>query len=106
MASRMAGRLSELRHLRFIGRAAERMLFHSTLTETPPPFHALYIFGPGGVGKSSLLREFVFAAQQANIPSVLIDARNVEPTPDAFLNILRLMMGLSADQSPYDAIAA
>jgi len=57
MASRLGDRLSAARRRQFVGRVAERDLFQSALTAPDLPFQVLYVFGPGGVGKTSLLAE-------------------------------------------------
>jgi hypothetical protein len=77
-------RLREARHERFVGRAEERARFASALEAEVLPFHVLYLHGPGGVGKTALLREFQHAARDADVPSFYLDARHLEPTPAAF----------------------
>ena len=41
----------------------------------------LNIYGPGGIGKSTLLQEFLSVCQERGIPAALIDGRNLDPTP-------------------------
>ena len=106
MVSRLAGRLSAARQSRFVGRASEQALFQSALAEAELPLRVLYVFGPGGVGKSTLLRSFAHHCEQSKTPAILIDARNVEPVPEAFINALRLAMNLGPQDSPFDAMAA
>src|SRR5512136_2485479 len=106
MSLRLANRLSAARQARFVGRAPELALFQSVLAEDELPLHVLYVFGPGGVGKSTLLRRFAYHCEQNKIPVVQIDARNVEPSPEAFLNALRLALNLDPQASPFEAIAA
>ena len=106
MSSRLANRLSAARQSRFVGRGSEQALFQSALAEDELPLHVLYVFGPGGVGKTTLLRMFAHHCEQAKIPIVQIDARNVEPSPEAFLNALRLALNLDPQASPFQVIAA
>jgi hypothetical protein len=54
---RLAQRLGALRDRYFVGRAAELDLFKAALASDERPFAVLYVFGPGGVGKTVLLRE-------------------------------------------------
>lgn len=95
MPPRLADKLAAARQRRFVGRAAEQALFQSALAAPELPFQLLYVFGPGGVGKTSLLNSFESACEQANVPHLRIDARNVEPSPDTFVGALRLTLNLS-----------
>lgn len=100
MVSRLGDRLSTARRRRFVGRAVERTLLESALTATDLPFSILYIYGPGGIGKTTLLGEFKSVADQVQIPAVFLDARHIEPSPESFLNALRLAMGMGPAESP------
>ncbi|NJN99115.1 MAG: ATP-binding protein, partial [Anaerolineales bacterium] len=106
MSSRLADRLSLARHRRFAGRAAERVLFQNALTAPELPFCILYIFGPGGVGKTSLLGEFAYVCDEQNIPAVQLDARNIEPAPESFLAALQTALGLAPSASALQHMAA
>ena len=106
MSVRLADRLSAARHRQFVGREAEQALFQSALAAAELPLHVLYVFGPGGVGKTTLLREFVRLCDQAQTPAIYLDARNVEPSPDSFLHALRLAMGLDRSDSPVHVLAS
>ncbi len=69
MSTRMADRLSAPRRSRFVGRADERDLFRSALSATEWPFQLLFVFGPGGVGKTTLLREFALLCDEGDTPA-------------------------------------
>jgi replication-associated recombination protein RarA len=69
-------------------------------------FHVLHLFGPGGVGKTSLLGEFAILCEQAGVPAYYLDGRNVEPSPDGFNTALRAAMELDPAASPLTALAA
>ena len=105
MPSRLADRLKAARRQRFVGRSDEREIFQSALSSTETPFQLLYIFGPGGIGKTTLLREFTSMAAQAQVPAQSLDARNIEPTPESFYNALRLALELGTDADPLEALA-
>jgi len=105
MTSRLADLLQATRRHRFVGRGAELALFRSALSASTLPFHVLHVFGPGGVGKTTLLGALADIATDMGIPSVLIDARNVEPSAEGFLSALRLALGLPPPSSPLDALA-
>src|SRR5438067_11977374 len=83
MSMRLGERLSAARHRQFVGRDSERAAFRSALEASELPFSILHVFGPGGVGKTTLLKEFAYIAEQAGIPSIYIDGRNIEPAPEA-----------------------
>ena len=97
---RLADRLSVARHRRFVGRTTERAQFQAALTAPELPFQILYVHGPGGVGKTTLLGEFAFLCSQVGISAIRVDCRSVDPSPDAFLGALRGAMNLSASESP------
>lgn len=87
MSSAIRDRLEVARRRRFVGRKIELDLFQSALAIDSLPFHVLYIFGPGGIGKTTLLREFAFVAKQAKADVIEIDGRqsslNRQPGPRA-----------------------
>jgi hypothetical protein len=82
--SPLAERLRTARRRRFVGRNKECTLFQMALRAPELPFCVLHVFGPGGVGKTSLLQEFIHLSEQAEIPALYLDARNIEPTTESF----------------------
>ena len=70
------------------------------------PFNVLYVFGPGGVGKTTLLGEFMRLCDQAGTPAICIDARDLEPSPDAFMSAVWSTLGLDAQDSPFQVLAS
>lgn len=105
MASRLADRLRAARHDRFVGREAERELFSAAISAAQLPFHVLYIFGPGGVGKTSLLLEIAYSYEQTDTRVAYLDARNLEPAPEPFESALHQVLGLDSGASLFDALA-
>ncbi len=106
MALRWGDRLETARQRRLVGRAAERALFEAALAAAELPFYVLYVFGPGGVGKTTLLGEFTTLSRQAGLSPLYLDARHIEPSPESFLTALRLAKNLAPDLSPFDFLAA
>lgn len=88
MPTRIADRLSATRHKRIVGRTEERALFQKALESREADFLVLNLYGPGGVGKSTLLHAFREAATQAQVPCVVADGRELEPTPAGFQHAL------------------
>src|SRR5262245_61433720 len=83
-ARRLADRLASAQHARFVGRQAELDLFRSALLAAEPAFAVVYIYGPGGVGKTALLLEFAHLAADRGRRVVRVDGREVDPSPAEF----------------------
>ncbi|MBV9791869.1 MAG: ATP-binding protein [Chloroflexi bacterium] len=106
MVMRLADRLSAARHDRFVGRADELAVFRAALIADELPFCLLHVYGPGGVGKTTLLQQFARFCQQAMIPVIALDGRSIDPSPDGFLHALRLALNLDLSETPLTALAA
>ncbi len=100
MPTLLADRLLRAAHDRFVGRDAPRHLFQDALSAAEPPFFVLYVYGPGGVGKTALLREFRYLCRQQEVAETYLDARMVEPNPEAFLKALRGVLHLEPGVNP------
>ncbi len=68
----------------FVGRHAELALFRTALAGDPGACTVQYLHGPGGIGKSMLLRRFAMEARAAGRPVVEVDGRTITPTPEGF----------------------
>ena len=102
----LGDRLNGARHSHFVGRANERALFRTILAEPEWPFYVLYIFGPGGVGKTALLGEFAYLCNQTHTPVIHLDGRLVEPSPESFTSALQLALKLTPPTLPLPTLAA
>ena len=100
----MADRLAAARRQRFVGRVDELAFFRKALLEDTPGLAVLHVFGPGGIGKTAMLGEYARLCAEASVSAVLIDGRNVDPTPAGFLLALREILGLAENASPVDAL--
>jgi hypothetical protein len=58
MSSRIGERMSSTRRQRFVGRVDERAIFLNALAAPTLPFQVLCVFGPGGIGRTTLLKKF------------------------------------------------
>jgi hypothetical protein len=95
MAARLADRLNAMRQRQFVGRSDELALFQSALEAPELPFYVLHVVGPGGVGKTTLLGEFALLCEARDVPALRLDARAVDPTPEALAGVVqRRMPGL------------
>jgi hypothetical protein len=93
MSPSLADRLTEARHTRFVGRDGELSVFESALRAEVLPFYILHIFGPGGVGKTTLLQEFALLSERYGARPVYLDARHIDLSPDAFIKTLKTSLG-------------
>jgi hypothetical protein len=76
----LAARLADADRHRFTGRANELAFFEKCL-EDNAPVSVVHISGPGGIGKSSLLREVARRAEARGRRSVVVDGRELGPAP-------------------------
>jgi hypothetical protein len=104
MTARLANRLTQARRQRFVGRRAELELFRATLSRDVPDFAVLHLHGPGGMGKTTLLREFAQIATEAGRPCVPLDGRHLDASPPGFLTALHLALRLPPETDPLDAL--
>lgn len=105
LGSTVADRLKRARRRRFVGRAAELELFVGALAASEPPFSVLWIYGPGGVGKTVLLGELGAAAADDGVGVVSLDLRAIEPSPSAFMAELGRALGLPPEACAWEALA-
>ena len=98
MAQRIADRVHAARRSGFVGREPELAQFSSLLRAAELPVSVLFLFGPGGVGKTTLLRRFADLSREAGVPVVEVDARDLEPTPEAVRARLRPVPGVTGRQ--------
>ncbi|MFF0412992.1 ATP-binding protein [Kitasatospora sp. NPDC004745] len=80
----MGERLSRTRARAFIGREEELGRFTRALAGDPHAPFAFYAFGPGGIGKSALLRTLADRARTAGRPLLELDGRFVSRDPADF----------------------
>lgn len=80
----LASRLSAARRRTFVGRGQELEKFKAALAGGPDSPVLLFVHGPGGVGKSALLRQFAHEAEQAGRLVVQVDGRQIDPSPTGF----------------------
>ncbi|WP_320775660.1 ATP-binding protein [Streptomyces sp. CRN 30] len=81
---RLSSRLTAAREQAFIGRSHELSRFRAVLAADPTAPSVLYVHGPGGVGKSALLRRCADEALAAGRPVVRVDGRRTDPSPTGF----------------------
>jgi hypothetical protein len=105
-STRLADRLAEARQKHFVGRTTELELFRSALREPHRSFTVLCLYGPGGVGKTTLLHEFARVANDAGVTRVSLDARHINPNPQNFLAAITRSLTSDPAASPFELLAA
>jgi hypothetical protein len=83
----LAARLVDRDRIRFVGRTAELALLERCLEDNPPASVVL-VHGPGGIGKSTLLRELARSAQERGRETFFVEGRELPPMPDALEAVL------------------
>jgi hypothetical protein len=68
----------------FVGRSSEVATFRSALAGHGA-LRVLFIHGPGGIGKTTLLHQFRIRAREAGWPVVALDGRDIDCSPMGFL---------------------
>ncbi|WFE25543.1 ATP-binding protein [Solwaraspora sp. WMMD791] len=84
MAGRLADRLGVARDEAFVGRTAELVAFRAALAGAADSLPVWYLHGPGGIGKSMLLRRFAALARDVGRIVVQIDSAGIDPSPAGF----------------------
>jgi hypothetical protein len=80
MSSTLAERLAARDAQRFVGREKELAFFDSLFVEDPPA-QVVLVHGPGGIGKSTLLREVARRGTRAGWTSRVVEGRDLAPVP-------------------------
>jgi hypothetical protein len=92
MARKLADLLSSTRKKLFTGREKETQLFTSILQQPELNTFLLYVYGPGGQGKTTLVKQFTEICNQLEIEFLKIDGREINPTPHDFTKALELAL--------------
>ena len=85
----LAARLEDRDRRRFTGRRTEIAFLDQCLDSVDPPASVVYICGPGGIGKSTLLREIGRRARNRGRTVLALDGRELGPVPGVLDDVLR-----------------
>ncbi len=100
MGQKIGDRIRAERDRQFVGRESELNLFRSFIDADELPVSVLQVYGPGGVGKTTLVKRWEADCAARGIPTLTLDGRNLKPIPDVVLNALALVSGHpSSDQA-------
>jgi AAA ATPase domain len=83
----MGARMADRDRDRFVGRSAE-VEFLERCLEPEPPASVVLVHGPGGIGKSTLLREIARRAEARGHDTYFVEGRELPPMPDALEAVL------------------
>ncbi|HEX8463318.1 MAG TPA: AAA family ATPase [Abditibacterium sp.] len=106
MNSALSDRLQQARQRLFVGRAAEIESWRAAMESEAWPVPIWHLSGLGGIGKTSLLRQWKQLALAQGVAVASLDARDFPATPDAFCEALRealseaLSVSIAASATP------
>jgi hypothetical protein len=83
----LAARLEDRDRKTFVGRESELALLGRCLDDDPPASVVL-VYGPGGIGKSTLLRELARRATARGWDVFAVEGRELAPSPDSLAGAL------------------
>ena len=87
MTTTLGARLARLDSGRFVGRELE-LEFFDRLWVDEPPASVVLVHGPGGIGKSTLLRAVARRGEAHGWAPVYVEGRDMPPVADALANAL------------------
>ncbi len=82
MKATLGTRLSQRDSRRLVGRDTQLAVFDELLVDDPAASVVL-VHGPGGIGKSTLLREVARRAERRGFTATLVEGPELAPVPDA-----------------------
>ena len=103
MATRLGDLLDDARRRTFVGRQRELASFDDVLLGRSAR-RVLLVHGPGGIGKTTLLQEYRTRARVAGRTVLLLDAREVDPSPEGFENAVAAAAGQPMSVLPEGAV--
>lgn len=106
MAPKLSDRLQQASERLFVGRASQCQLFEEALKSEILPFLMLHIYGPGGIGKTTLLYELKRRCDGLNVPTFYVDTRTIEAEPVSFIEELSRVLGIRSGEKPEEMLGA
>lgn len=92
MARKLADILSSARKQLFTGREKETQLFTSILQQPELNTFLLYVYGPGGQGKTTLVKQFTEICVQLGVEHMKLDGREINASPQDFTKALQFSL--------------
>ncbi|HZM84705.1 MAG TPA: AAA family ATPase [Candidatus Limnocylindrales bacterium] len=99
MSAHLGDLLDTVRRERFVGRRRELASFDKAIDGRSPQ-RVLFVHGQGGIGKTTLLHEFRARARLAGRTVVLVDGREVDPSPQAMDSAVQVALDQQGNRGP------
>ncbi len=93
MCAKLADMLEFERKGSFVGRDLEISIFQKILLKETNTL-LLYFYGPGGQGKTTLMKKCIDVCQQYHIPYIHLDGREINAHPSSFIESLHSKLSL------------
>lgn len=100
--ARIADILTKARKQHFTGREKEIAEFRQLLNETELSTHIIFLYGPAGQGKTTILKEFTELCSANKNPFIYLDGRDVIPSAAGFHEALCNALNVSSIQKVFD----
>jgi hypothetical protein len=91
MSPHLGDLLDDARQQRFVGRGHELSSFDGVI-DGRSPRRVLFVHGPGGIGKTTLLTQFGARARAAGRDVVHVDGREVDPSAEGMETAVRVLL--------------
>lgn len=99
----LSDRLSEVARSSFVGRKKELAVISEAIKAAQLPFMVAFVHGPGGIGKSSLIKA-ALSDVGAEVQSYFMDCREIEPTPQGFQAALGNALGMGESEPDFRSV--
>lgn len=104
MPETMAERLTAQRRREFVGRVEEIAVLRAMLDGSTDGA-VLFVSGPGGIGKTTLLRRYADLGKECGRLVVRLDARELPPIPSAYVAEIAMQCGIALTDDPSRAVS-
>lgn len=103
MCAKLSEFLDSERKSAFVGREAELQLFQSMIKKELA-YLLLYFYGPGGQGKTTLMKKCMDLCTDLSIPFIHIDGREINAHPSSFMEALHDKLQLRPFENVFDGL--
>lgn len=104
MAKRLFDLLKEARSAAFVGRGKELEFFSNLAFAEDPSVYMLYVHGPGGQGKTTLLNRFREECEAKQIRHLRLDGREITPHPSSIMEAMMHALELQSAADVFETL--